>query len=229
VVFSQNHDQVGNRRSGERPGASLSFEALKLAAGCVLLSPYVPLLFMGEEYGEKAPFPYFVSHSDPGLIESVRKGRKEEFASFVWQGEPADPQSEETFLSAKLDHSLKSGKTHRTLLNFYKELIALRRENKPLAHLSKETMEVVAVEREEVLFVRRWKGQQEWAMAFHFGKKKAACAVPLPKGRWTKQLDSSDARWLGPGSLVPEEIRSGREVRVEVQPESVLILKREKG
>ncbi len=72
VVFAQNHDQVGNRMHGDRLGASVPFEALKLAAGLVLLSPYLPLLFMGEEYGEPAPFPYFVSHSDPGLIEAVR-------------------------------------------------------------------------------------------------------------------------------------------------------------
>jgi maltooligosyltrehalose trehalohydrolase len=226
VVFSQNHDQVGNRRSGERLGVTLSFEALKLSAGCVLVSPYVPLLFMGEEYGEKAPFPYFVSHSDPGLIESVRKGRKEEFAGFSWQGEPRDPQSEETFQSAKLDHPLKNEEPHRTLLEFYKKLIALRRENQALAHLSKETMEVIVLE-EELLLVRRWKGQQEWMVAFHFGKKKASRAVPLPKGRWTKRLDSSDARWLGPGSLVQEEIGSDREVCLGLQPESFLILKKE--
>jgi maltooligosyltrehalose trehalohydrolase len=227
VVFDQNHDQVGNRRSGERLSVSIPFEALKLAAGCVLLSPFVPLLFMGEEYGEKAPFPYFVSHSDPGLIASVRKGRKEEFAAFSWQGEPPDPQSEETFLSAKLDNSLKNDETHRTLLNFYKELIALRRENEPLAHLSKKTMEVTVLE-EDLLLVRRWKGRQEWAVAFHFGKKKACPAVPLSKGQWTRQLDSADARWLGPGSLAPEEIRSLREVRFELQPESLLVLKKEK-
>ena len=82
VVFSQNHDQVGNRPLGDRLSGIVSFEALKLAAGVVILSPFVPLLFMGEEYGETAPFLYFVNHSDPGLIEAVRKGRNEEFADF---------------------------------------------------------------------------------------------------------------------------------------------------
>jgi len=228
VVFAQNHDQVGNRMKGERLSVSVSFEALKLSAGCVLLSPFVPLLFMGEEYGEKAPFPYFVSHSDPRLIESVRKGRREEFSTFTWQGEPPDPQREETFLSAKLDHLLKNEKAHRTLFGFYKELLALRRENEALAHLSKETTDVVAMEREEILLVRRWKGLQEWAMVYHFGRKKASCAVPLPEGRWTKRLDSADVRWLGPGSLIQEEIGSGKEVHLELQPESFLILKKEK-
>ena len=82
VVFSQNHDQVGNRMRGERLSTLVSFEALKLAAGIVLLSPNIPLLFMGEEYGEEAPFQYFVSHSDHELIEAVRRGRREEFAAF---------------------------------------------------------------------------------------------------------------------------------------------------
>jgi maltooligosyltrehalose trehalohydrolase len=228
VVFAQNHDQVGNRMRGERLSVLVSFEALKLCAGCVLLSPFIPLLFMGEEYGEKAPFPYFVSHSDPGLIASVQKGRREEFAAFTCHGEPPDPQRQETFLSAKLDHLLKNEKAHRTLFGFFKELIGLRRENGPLAHLSKETMDVAAMEREGILIVRRWKELEEWAVVFHFGKKKASHPVPLPEGRWTKRLDSADLRWLGPGSLIQEEIGAGKELHLEFQPESFLILEKEK-
>jgi len=228
VVFSQNHDQVGNRLRGERLSASVSFEALKLAAGCVLLSPYLPLLFMGEEYGEKSPFPYFVSHSDPGLIEAVRKGRKEEFSSFEWQGEPPDPQSEEPFLAAKLDRSLRSERENGTLCAFYKALIVLRKENEALAFPSKESMDVVTMEREKILLVRRWKGLEEWAMVFHFGKKKASHPVPLPAGRWTKRLDSAEARWRGPGSLVKEEIDVSKGDPPAFQPESFLILKKEK-
>ena len=228
VVFSQNHDQVGNRMMGERLSASVSFAALKLCAGCVLLSPYVPLLFMGEEYGEKAPFPYFVSHSDPSLIESVRRGRNEEFASFEWRGEPPDPQSEEPFLAAKLDRSLRSERENGTLFAFYKELIDLRKQTEPLAHLSKKSMHVVTMQQEQILLVRRWKGPEEWAMVFHFGKKEASHQVPLPQGRWMKRLDSADVRWLGPGSLVQEEIDSAHDVPLELQPESFLILKKEK-
>ena len=97
VVFSQNHDQVGNRAMGDRLSSTLSLEKLKLAAGTVILSPCIPLFFMGEEYGETAPFLYFVSHNDETLIDAVRKGRQREFASFSWKGEPPDPQSEETF------------------------------------------------------------------------------------------------------------------------------------
>src|SRR5205807_218069 len=96
VVFAQNHDQVGNRMLGERLSGLVSFEGLKLAAGITILSPFIPLLFMGEEYGETAPFPYFVDHSDPALIKQVRQGRRKDFARFDWQGDPPDPSEEST-------------------------------------------------------------------------------------------------------------------------------------
>src|SRR3989454_9940980 len=123
VVFAQNHDQVGNRMGGERLSQLVSLESLKLAAGIILLSPFVPLLFMGEEYGEKAPFQYFTSHADSNLIEAVRRGRREEFASFQWRGELPDPHDEATFLRAKLNHQLREQGEHKVLVEFYKELI----------------------------------------------------------------------------------------------------------
>ncbi|WP_374166587.1 hypothetical protein [Arcticibacter sp. MXS-1] len=91
VVFSQNHDQVGNRMCGERINRLLSFEMKKLVAGATLLSPYLPMLFMGEEWVEPHPFLYFVSHTDPQLADAVRKGRKEEFKAFHNQGRPLTP------------------------------------------------------------------------------------------------------------------------------------------
>src|SRR5437660_9762298 len=103
VVFAQNHDQIGNRKLGERLGQLVPLEAYKLASSVVLLSPFVPLLFMGDEYGETAPFQYFVSHSDPQIIEAVRHGRMEEFSAFKWKGEPPDPQGEQTFKRSQLD------------------------------------------------------------------------------------------------------------------------------
>ncbi|MDR3553591.1 MAG: malto-oligosyltrehalose trehalohydrolase, partial [Syntrophobacteraceae bacterium] len=117
VVASQNHDQVGNRMLGERLSTLISFEAQKLAAAVVLLSPFLPLLFMGEEYGEQAPFLYFVDHTDPELREAVRKGRREEFNGFIWQGEPPDPASMETFLKSRLDWSKVGGSRQHSLLS----------------------------------------------------------------------------------------------------------------
>jgi maltooligosyltrehalose trehalohydrolase len=132
VVCVQNHDQVGNRAMGDRLSTLVGFEEQKLAAALLLLAPYVPLLFMGEEYGETRPFPYFVSHSDEGLIEAVRRGRREEFASFGWSDDVPDPQSEDTFRSARLDRAGRETPRGRALLALHRDLIALRRKEAAL-------------------------------------------------------------------------------------------------
>lgn len=126
VVYLQNHDQVGNRMLGERMSQLVSFDRLKLGAALVLLSPYIPLLFMGEEYGETHPFFYFISHSDPNLIADVRSGRRREFIKF-YQGEPPDPQSEATFNQSVLQWDLQSQPIHSHLWRFYQQLLTLRR------------------------------------------------------------------------------------------------------
>lgn len=212
VVFRQNHDQVGNRVYGRRLSRLVPFEGLKLAAAAVLLSPYIPLLFMGEEYGEKAPFLYFVSHSDPELIEAVRAGRMEEFAAFNWEEEPPDPQDETTFQRCKLDHGLKREGQHATLLGFYRELLRLRKAVPALARMSKEEMEVIGFEEEQVMFLRRWDGDSEVFAAFNFGEGQATLDLPVPAGRWRKLLDSADGRWEGPGASLPETLHSDGEV-----------------
>jgi maltooligosyltrehalose trehalohydrolase len=127
VVAIQNHDQTGNRARGERLAALVSRDALRLAAALLLLSPYVPLLFMGEEHGETNPFLYFVSHGDPALIEAVRKGRQEEFASFGWKGEVPDPQAEETFEASRPRWERAEAGEGARMLALYRELIRLRR------------------------------------------------------------------------------------------------------
>jgi maltooligosyltrehalose trehalohydrolase len=127
VVCSQNHDQVGNRAAGDRLSASLNADQLKLAAAVVLLSPFAPMLFMGEEYGETVPFPYFTSHSDPSLAEAVRRGRRDEFAAFGHAGEIPDPQADATFQSAKLDRTLAAKPAGAEIGKFYRSLIRLRK------------------------------------------------------------------------------------------------------
>jgi maltooligosyltrehalose trehalohydrolase len=120
VVFSQNHDQVGNRAFGDRMPAP----ARPLAALCTLLSPYVPLLFMGEEYGENAPFQFFTDHIDKDIADATRDGRRKEFAAFAtFEEEIPDPQSRETFERSKLTRVRDPA-----LAQLYRELLALRRE-----------------------------------------------------------------------------------------------------
>jgi maltooligosyltrehalose trehalohydrolase len=215
VVFTQNHDQVGNRMAGDRWGESVSFEGLKLAAATVILSPFLPLIFMGEEYGETARFPYFVSHTDPDLIEAVRRGRREEFAGFQWRGEIPDPQERGTFEAAKLNHLLKEKEHHRVLYDFYAELMSLRKRLPALARLSKETMEVAAYEEERVLLVRRWSESGEVFMVSNFGQKDVQVSLPIPWGHWHK---SADNRWSGPGSLLPVDLISQGKVDLNLLP-----------
>src|SRR5690606_17267632 len=142
VVFSQNHDQVGNRMLGERSSQLVSFEMQKVLAGAVLVSPYLPLLFMGEEYSESNPFLYFVSHTDANLGEAVRKGRKKEFAAFHEVGDPPDPMANETFLKSKLRWESIEEEPHQVMLHFYKSLIALRKKLPALGMLNRQNMEV---------------------------------------------------------------------------------------
>jgi maltooligosyltrehalose trehalohydrolase len=227
VVFAQNHDQVGNQASSERLSQLVSFEALKLAAGAVLLSPFVPLLFMGEEYGETAPFPYFVSHSEPELIEAVRRGRREEFAAFRWRGEPADPQDEATFLSAKINHDLSHEGQHKTLFEFYEELLRIRKENPALAVLSKEDLEVSDYEDGKVIFVRRWNVGSEVMVAFNFNTERVTALLPIPTGKWNRLLDSSDGQWRGNGSPSPPEFQSEGEYTLTLDAESFSLYKRD--
>jgi maltooligosyltrehalose trehalohydrolase len=129
VVCLQNHDQVGNRACGDRLGALLpSPSQQRLAASLLLLSPYVPLLFMGEENGEEAPFPYFCSFGDMQLVDAVREGRKKEFEAFASQGDVPDPQAEATFAAAKLSWSWPEGSPRARLRRLYRDLIAARRD-----------------------------------------------------------------------------------------------------
>ncbi len=224
VVFAQNHDQVGNRLHGERLSRLLSFEALKLAAGAVILSPFIPLLFMGEEYGETAPFHYFISHLDPALVEAVRRGRREEFAAFAWQGEPPDPQSEETFRGAKLDYGLKEQGKHPVLWEFYHELLRVRRQVRAGLDPTPGDRAVYQDEPQQVLWVRVGGDGQETALGLNFSGRPATLVFPWPTGRWAKLLDSAEARWGGPGSLTPAIIQAEPDFNLTLPAQSLILL-----
>jgi len=129
VTCIQNHDQVGNRPLGDRLGTLATPAGQRLAAAVHLLSPYTPLLFMGEEYGETRPFPFFCSFLDKGLIEAVRRGRKAEFSSlsFNWKGEIPDPQGEQTFASAVLSWDWAGDKQRQGLRRLYQILLSARK------------------------------------------------------------------------------------------------------
>jgi len=224
IVFSQNHDQVGNRVRGERLIRIAGFESAKLAAGAVLLSPFIPLLFMGEEYGERAPFPYFISHGDAGLIEAVRKGRREEFHA---ADEPPDPQAEATFQSAKLSLDLREKDPHRALFELYRELIRLRRQIPSLAALDKRSMEVFAWEKKGLLFVRRWTFEDESFIVYNFNSSREACEIPFLAGGWSKVIDSAEEAWRGEGSALPKTLDANRLPTLEIAARAFALYRRE--
>ena len=198
MVFSQNHDQVGNRALGDRLSQIVDLERQKLAAGVILLSPFVPLLFMGEEYGETAPFLYFTDHGDDDLNNAVREGRAREFAAFARSGELLDPHDPEAFARSRLDWTLREGGSHRQLLDLYRGLLRLRRELEPFRRLSLRDASVTAFEPENVLLLRRTAGTQEALVAFHVGAGESPF-VPLPAGEWQERCDSDAPRFGGPG------------------------------
>lgn len=209
VIFSQNHDQVGNRLLGERLASLVDLEAQKLAASMVLLSPYTPMLFMGEEYGETAPFMYFISHLDRELVEQVRRGRKAEFRAFQWEGEIPDPQAEATFDRCKLTPREQWSDGQRMLREFHRELIRLRRTTPALKERSKDSQQVTVRESEKTILVLRRGQRQEVACLYVFGEGRRATQWPLPSGRWRTLLDSADPRWLGEGAAAAEIVVDG--------------------
>jgi maltooligosyltrehalose trehalohydrolase len=134
VGFVQNHDQVGNRADGSRLSQVTSSERCRVAAALLFTSPFVPLLFQGEEWGASSPFPYFCDHQDPDLVRAVREGRQKEFAAFDFRPEDIpDAQAVETFTAARLCWEEIRRPQHAELLAWYRTLIALRRAEPDLA------------------------------------------------------------------------------------------------
>jgi maltooligosyltrehalose trehalohydrolase len=190
VISMQNHDQVGNRMLGDRIAALVSVEKARLGAAATILAPFVPMLFMGEEYGEKAPFLYFTSHSDKELIEAVRNGRREEFNDFAWAGEAPDPHDEETFTRSKLNWASLEQDEHASMRNFYKQLLALRRDTLALRTLDLASVETHADDERRVLLLRRWTETDQVLIAFNFGDEAQTLDVPFGQAQWTTLLET---------------------------------------
>lgn len=210
VVCIQNHDQIGNRLLGDRLTMLVDFERLKLAAATVLLSPFIPLLFMGEEYGESAPFMYFVSHSDPDLVRGVREGRQQEFRAFGWEKAVPDPQGVEVFQQSTLNGAAAATKKGQVLRSLYRQLIALRQQQPALANLARADVRVMPVPEQPVLLVERTGGEPALLLTLNFGEQAVTCTPALsPASEWRKCLDTAAAEWLGSGLVQPEQFTAG--------------------
>ncbi len=192
VVSAQNHDQIGNRAQGERLSMLLNPLQLKAVAALTILSPFVPLLFQGEEWGATTPFLYFTNHQDAELGRLVAQGRRRQFESFGWQVEVPDPQAPTTFSASRLDWDELGQPVHRDLLAWYRRLIALRAAMPPAAPAAQVSYD----ESESWLY---WvMGERCVAVNFAAGP----VPLPLPEGNWRMLLSSTDgspkAAQLGP-------------------------------
>ncbi len=212
VVYGQNHDQVGNRALGDRLSHLIPWPALKVAAAAVILSPFIPLLFMGEEYGEPNPFLFFISHTDPDLIQAVQSGRKRDFAEFKWQGEAPDPHSEATFQQSKIQWELHQEGIHQLLWKFYQRLLYLRREIPALAVLDKQSIKVYTDLEHQVLWIHRWQGTDQVVLILGFNRMECTVNALLPPGTWQICLDGYAPEWIldGAGSALPEQVILGQ-------------------
>ena len=210
IAFVQNHDQVGNRLLGDRLATMLPAEALKLAAATLLLSPHVPLLFMGEEYGEKNPFQFFTSHADEVLIAQLCEGRRNEFAHFNWEGEVPDPQSEAVFNASKLSWNLNEVPG---LFNFYQYLILFRKTKPGMQNFRRyDAVRNISIQNNLLQFERH--GNNEVLhVCLNFGKEPEKLVLEQSH-TWKTLIDSSGEQWEGPGSLLPALVQPAQPVLV---------------
>jgi maltooligosyltrehalose trehalohydrolase len=204
VVCIQNHDQIANGYWGDRISRLVSTEKQKTAAAALFATPNVPMLFMGEEWAERAPFLYFTSHTDAGLGAAVREGRKEEYSSFVREegetestiGGFADPQSEITFHRSKLSWESLEKSPHAEVLRFYRDLIAARKRHSCLSNCDKERTRVRFDESRGWLSIER--GDEDGTRAvFLFNLGDEPQSVPAPGAAWRLALWSGDPRYGG--------------------------------
>ncbi len=214
VVCSQNHDQVGNRMKGERLITLTGFEKAKLAAAATILSPYIPLLFMGEDFGERAPFLYFVDHNDPGLIEAVREGRKNEFSSFAWGGEPPDPAAVETFGMSRVRGIIPGDEEREAMHRLYRDLLKVRSSHPALGTPAVGRPDLRAEADGRIVMVHRKEKNAESVLFLNFGEH-ATGILPAGSNSWMPRIDTADSRYLGSGDMSPAAAAGGDAVKLQ--------------
>lgn len=154
--YIQNHDQVGNRAVGDRLCQIAGFNRARVAAAIVLLGPFIPLLFQGEEWAASSPFQYFADHDDPELARLVSEGRKREFSAFGWPPESIpDPESRETFERSKLEWDEVDDEEHAEMLAWYRKLIHLRRASPSLNNSEPARTHVLYDQQQMLLHIKR--------------------------------------------------------------------------
>lgn len=224
VIFTQNHDQIGNRPDGKRLNMLIDFERMKLAAAAILLAPYIPMLFMGEEYADESPFFYFVSHSDHALIKAVQEGRKKEFEDFGFGDDVPDPQDENTFHQSKLQWQTRNKEHHRVILNWYKELIRLRKTLSPLKEFEKNNVHAEVID-EKGLVLSRQNNETGEGVTCLFNFSDNEISYSAEKNLSSKLLDSKDEQWKHHKSSGNDNHENNAEKgnAIRLQPASVVV------
>ncbi|HZS40529.1 MAG TPA: malto-oligosyltrehalose trehalohydrolase [Polyangia bacterium] len=222
VVCAQNHDQIGNRARGERL-AALRPGAEHAVAAIYLLAPSVPMIFMGEEHADPAPFLYFTDHQDRALARAVSDGRRREFE---WAGlradEVPDPQEPSTFERSRIDLGLGERGRHAGVRRFYRALLALKRERASLRVLDRARVEARADDAAALLMMRRWSDGDETLVAANLGRAIARATAPAPRRQpWRLLLDGGAAEFGGARGV---EISGGAAPELVLPPLGVAIL-----
>lgn len=206
VVCIQNHDQIPNGSQGDRIDKLVEPQAHKLAATVLLCAPFIPMLFMGQEYGETAPFHYFTDHTDPNLARAVSEGRKKELASF---GEPctyADPQDLATFDQCKLRWDCLGQPSHEAMLRLYQDLLSLRRASPALSNCRKDLTRAHYSEQSRWLAMQRTDPSGAAALVLcNFTDRPQRVPVRFD-GPWNRALYTQDAVYGGSASPPPDQL-----------------------
>jgi maltooligosyltrehalose trehalohydrolase len=225
IAFNQNHDQVGNRFDGARLSALIDLELLKVAAAAVFFAPYIPLLFMGEEYGEDTPFYYFTSHTDSALVAAVREGRKKEFERSKSTVEPPDPQDEQTFQLSKISWEKRGTGKYMIMLEWHRTLIAYRRIYSALKNFCKNDVRVYIPGSTCLVLHRRSEDEEQHLLILlNLGADPVSFEMPGVAATWQKVLDSKEDTWCidkHQHQLLPAEVTEKQ--RIEIPPASATV------
>jgi maltooligosyltrehalose trehalohydrolase len=207
VGFIQNHDQVANTSRGRRLSSLVSPGQQKLAAVLTLCSPFLPLLFMGEEYGETSPFLFFTSFEDPNLVVAVREGRKRELGPHYSESDFADPHALTTFERSKLDWSKPSISPHAEILRLYHDLIALRKRHPSLGNCRKDLTEIRFDEEAKFLVMKRLDPSGSGSLlVFNFSESSQSIRVTVESSGLRLALWTGDSAYGGKSGPRPAEV-----------------------
>jgi maltooligosyltrehalose trehalohydrolase len=210
LAYMQNHDQIGNRAKGERSASLMSVGRLKIAAALVLTSPFVPMLFQGEEWGAMTPFLFFTDHEEPNLARGVREARCREFAAFGWNPDDIpDPQDRSSFENSKLDWFELLQPPHQELLAWHQRLIRLRQEKPALMDGDREGLRTRCSEE------RGWVLVERGPFSVVCNLSARAQSIPLEAGRHRVLLSSHPMENLvwDQVDLLPESVVITEQVR----------------